>query len=177
MGVCPRAPIESKAAELYHGMAHGRRMAGECRLFCLCTWNFGPKLHPSRERELLPQLWHATLLLYASTLFGVLVTTVFGTHLPNVENALLIAYFVGFVAVLIPLLLLGPHGSAEQVFSTFLNDGNWSSQTLSIFVGLSANAFAFLGESCTLSFLAKKTHADTTQPGVDSVYHVSLNLA
>ena len=92
-----------------------------------------------------PHLWHATLLLYATLAVSILTTTVFGTVLPKLESILLVFYVLGFFAVLIPLVVLAPHGTARDVFATFMNNGGWSSQGLSFFVGLYGNAFAFLG--------------------------------
>lgn len=92
-----------------------------------------------------PQLWHSTLLLYATLVVSIFTTAVLGTFLPKLESILLIAYIVGFIGVLAALVSLGPHGSAKDVFATFLNNGGWSSQGLSFFVGISGSAFAFLG--------------------------------
>ena len=92
-----------------------------------------------------PQLWHATLLLYGTLAVSVFATTVIGTTLPALESILLVAYILGFFGVLVPLVYLGPHGTAKDVFATFLNNGGWSSQGLSFFVGITGNAFAFLG--------------------------------
>ena len=92
-----------------------------------------------------PHLWHATLLLYATLAVAIFATTVIGTTLPKLESILLVFYLLGFFGVLVPLVYLGPHGSAKDVFATFMNSGGWSSQGLSFFVGISGNAFAFLG--------------------------------
>lgn len=97
-----------------------------------------------------PKLWHATLLLYGAVALAVFTTTVVGTVLPKVESCLLIIYIFGFFGVLVPLVYLGPHSDASFVFTTFINNGGWSSQTLSFFVGISGNAFAFLGKSITI---------------------------
>ena len=92
-----------------------------------------------------PMLWHATLLLYGALALSIFTTTVVGTALPRIESTLLVIYTLGFFGVLVPLVYLGPHGSASEVFTTFNNGGGWSSQGLSFFVGISGNAFAFLG--------------------------------
>ena len=76
---------------------------------------------------------------------SIFTTTVVGTVLPKIESILLVIYILGFFGVLVPLVYLGPHGNARDVFTTFINDGGWSSQGLSFFVGISGNAFAFLG--------------------------------
>ncbi|CAG8955886.1 hypothetical protein HYFRA_00008736 [Hymenoscyphus fraxineus] len=92
-----------------------------------------------------PQLWHASLLMYATLAFAVFCTTTIGTFLPKMEIGLLVLYIIGFFAVLVPLVYLGPHGDAYSVFGTFANNGGWSSLGLSFFVGISGNAFTFLG--------------------------------
>jgi len=101
-------------------------------------------------------LWHATLLLYGALALSIFTTTVVGTALPKIESILLVIYILGFVGVMVPLVWLAPHGSGSFVFTTFINDGGWSTQGLSFFVGISANAFAFLG--------------------ADSVYHMSEEI-
>ena len=93
-----------------------------------------------------PRLWHATLLLYGALAISIFTTTVVGTVLPRIESMLLVIYILGFFGVLVPLVYLGPHGNAREVFTTFLNHGGWSSQSLSFFVGIPGNAFAFLGQ-------------------------------
>lgn len=104
------------------------------------------------------KLWHATLLLYAALALSIFTTTVVGSALPRIESVLLVIYILGFFGVLVPLVYLGPHGDAASVFTTFLNNGGWSSQTLSFFVGISGNAFAFLGKS---------TFSVVLLPGID----------
>ena len=59
---------------------------------------------------------------------------------------LLILHILGFFAIIIPLLTLGPRGDTKEVFTTFINTGGWSSQGLSFCIGLMGNVFAFVGE-------------------------------
>ena len=91
------------------------------------------------------QFWHSTLLMYGTLALSVLITTRMGTVLPTIEIILLVIYILGFVGILVPLVYLGPHANAHNIFTTFINNGGWSSQGLSFFVGISGNAFAFLG--------------------------------
>ena len=108
-------------------------------------------VYPSYEG----QLWHATLLLYGALMLSIFTTTVIGTVLPKIEATLLAVYVFGFVGVMVPMVYLGPHGTAHDVFTTFMNNGGWSSQGLSFFVGISGNAFAFLGKStCSAVFFS-----------------------
>ena len=95
--------------------------------------------------EYVPRLWHGTLLLYGVLAAATFFTTILGPALPKIESLLLVFYIVGFFAILVPLVYLGPHGSPQDVFTTFINGGNWPTQGLSFFVGLSGNAFVFLG--------------------------------
>ncbi|TVY35551.1 Choline transport protein [Lachnellula subtilissima] len=96
-----------------------------------------------------PHLWHGTLMMYSVVAFAVFCTTVLGRFLPKMEAGMLFIYIVGYFCVLIPIVWLGPHGDAKSVFRTFVNNGGWSSKTLSFFVGLTGNAFNFVGaDSC-----------------------------
>lgn len=90
--------------------------------------------------------WHGTLLYWAVIFFAVLINTVISNLLPKFEGLILILHIIGFFVILIPLITLAPHGSASDVFTTFLNQGNWPSQGLSFFIGLTGNAFAFVGK-------------------------------
>ena len=98
------------------------------------------------DESYVQQLWHGTLLFYAVLFACVFVNTVVGRALPEVESVLFVVYILGAFGVAVPLIYLAPHGSARAVFTTFLNEGNWSSQTLSWFVGLSGVAYPFQGK-------------------------------
>lgn len=79
---------------------------------------------------------------------GVTFNTVLVRLLPWVEGSILIIHCVGFIIVLVPIVYLGPHGSAHDVFVQYLTLGNYSPGT-SWFVGLITTVFAFLGEFIT----------------------------
>lgn len=89
--------------------------------------------------------WHGTMLFWATLLVAIFVNTVVSSMLPKIEGMILILHVLGFFAVLIPLVYMGPHGSASDVFTLFLNEGGWSTQGLSFFVGLLGSVFSFLG--------------------------------
>ena len=100
------------------------------------------------------QRWHGTLLAWAAILLAVVFNTVLIRALPKVEGMVLVLHILGFVAIFIPLVYLAPHSTASEVFTVFLNGGNWNSQGLSFFIGLVGNASAFLGKSsiCVKSY-------------------------
>ena len=73
------------------------------------------------------------------------VNTYLGRLIPKLEAAILILHVIGFFAILISLVYFAPHGSADYIFTTFLNGGGWSTTTLSFFIGLTTSMFAFIG--------------------------------
>jgi choline transport protein len=90
--------------------------------------------------------WHGTLLLWAVIIIGVAFNTVLARLLPWVEGTILITHCIGFIVVLVPVVYLGPHESAADVFAKYLTLGNYS-PGLSFFVGLITTVFGFLGMS------------------------------
>ncbi|KAM5455668.1 hypothetical protein MaudCBS49596_001569 [Microsporum audouinii] len=92
-----------------------------------------------------PSSWHTTFFLWAVALYCVFINVVTSKLLPAFEKLALALHLVGFLAVLIPLVKFGVKNDASLVFKNFINGGNWSSQGVSFLVGLTGNAFAFLG--------------------------------
>jgi hypothetical protein len=92
-----------------------------------------------------PQNWHVTLLYWAIIAFCVFINIAAGWLLPKFEGALLILHILGFFAILIPLLVLGPQGNAKEIFTTFVNLGGWQTQGLSFCIGIMGSVFAFVG--------------------------------
>jgi choline transport protein len=90
--------------------------------------------------------WQGTLLLYAVIVIGVVFNTVLARLLPWVEGTILITHCVGFIVVLVPMVYLGPHATARDVFVKYLTLGNYN-PGLSFFVGLITTVFGFLGMS------------------------------
>ena len=97
--------------------------------------------------------WRVWLLLWTVLLVAVLINTITGVHLPRFEIAFLILQSLGFLVTIIPLITASSHQSASHVFTSFVNDGGWSSQTLSFWVGIVGNVFAFLGMTPLHNFI------------------------
>jgi choline transport protein len=92
------------------------------------------------------ELWHGTLLLWATLLLCVFINIFVSGALPTIEVIVLIIHVLGFFGILIPLVYLTPsHHSAREIFTTFYNSGGWHSKALAFFVGLQGNALAFVG--------------------------------
>ena len=95
--------------------------------------------------DYVPQAWHMTLYSYATALIGLAINCVGGKLLPRFEGTILILHILGFFAILIPLTYMADHKSAKEVFTHFLNEGQWPTQGLSFFIGLIGPVFAFAG--------------------------------
>ena len=91
--------------------------------------------------------WHGTLICWAVTGVAVFINTVLSGLLPMIEGLVLVVHVLGFVAVLVPLVCLSPHGSIASVFQTTLNSGGWPTQGISYCVGFIGNVATFVGES------------------------------
>ncbi|KAL1646326.1 hypothetical protein SLS58_003283 [Diplodia intermedia] len=110
------------------------------------------------------QRWHGTLLHIAVILVALFFNTITKPLLPIVELILLGLHVVGFFALIIPLVDLAPHASPKEVFATFYNGGDWSTDGLSFFVGLTATMFAFVGCDAASHLAEEIQHASTTIP-------------
>ena len=95
--------------------------------------------------------WHGTLILYGIIFLSLFVNTYLARILPEIEAIVLLLHVIGFFVVLIPLIYLAPHGSAQSVFVTLTNESGWS-KGLPFCIGLSTSMFSFIGKSQHSSF-------------------------
>jgi choline transport protein len=63
------------------------------------------------------------VILIALVTFAQVFNSFFAHKLPLVESGALILHVVGFVAILVPLWVLGMPGNAREVFTTFSDGG------------------------------------------------------
>ena len=96
-------------------------------------------------QQYVPQQWHGTLLFWATIMVSVFVNTVVSSILPTIEGFIFTLHILGFLAILIVLSYMAPHSTASEVFTLFLNEGNWSTQGLSFMIGIIGMAFSFVG--------------------------------
>lgn len=94
--------------------------------------------------------WHTVLIAWAISIFAVLVNSTTGRALARFEGIVLVLHLAGFFGVIIPLVYLAPHNEPSAVFSTFLNEGGWSSQALSFLVGFPSGASTLIGADCAV---------------------------
>lgn len=91
------------------------------------------------------QAWHGTLIYWCIIMLGVVVNVGFAKWLPKLEGFLFIWHIVGFFAVLIPLVYLGPRTDAKFVFTSTADTDSWPNYGIAFCVGLVGNTFPFVG--------------------------------
>lgn len=94
-----------------------------------------------------PTTWQNLLIFWAILIVCLGINTLMSGFLPILETLVLILHVLGFFAIALPLFYLAPHSDPKAIFTTFTNNGGWSSQGLSFFIGLNGNALAFVGKS------------------------------
>lgn len=114
----------------------------------------------------IPQRWHSTLLVIAVMSFSTLFNTVFANRLPLVEACALIIHLVGFFVILGTLWGTGGPSPPSEVFASFTNGGNWSSQGLSCLVGTLSPIFSLIGPDSASHMSEELRDASKTLPRV-----------
>lgn len=90
------------------------------------------------------QRWHGTLIAICITFCVALFNVFLANHLPLIEGIILILHFAGWIAIVVPLWVLGPRTSHSGVWSTFV-DAGWGNQGLACMIGFITSAGAFAG--------------------------------
>ncbi|KAL5337416.1 amino acid/polyamine transporter I [Aspergillus crustosus] len=114
--------------------------------------------------DYVPANWHPTFYYWAVVAFAVGINIVGRSVLPKFEGLILVVHILGFFAVLIPLVSLADIGSAQDVFTQFINEGGWSTQGLSFFVGLIGCVFAFAGGDAAVHMSEEIENAEVIVP-------------
>lgn len=108
-----------------------------------------------------PQPWH-TVFFYWSVLAFVLIMNVAGGQLlPKFEGFILFIHILGFFGILIPMVHLSNHRSANFVFETWINSGGFPDRGLSFLVGLTGVSFAFGGGDAAVHVSSSFCHQIT----------------
>lgn len=123
--------------------------------------------------------WQDVLYGWAILAVAIFVNVVVASSLPFIEGCVLAVHVMGFIAVLIPLIYLSPHGTASDVFFRSLNEGNWSSQGISYCVGFIGNVVTFVGADAAVHvsqfscyafsfYWSKQRHREYRLPGLST---------
>lgn len=89
--------------------------------------------------------YHGTFFSWAVIAVSVFINTVVSGLLPMFEGLILIFHVLGFLAILVTILYMAPHGTAASVFTKSSNGGNWPTQGISYCVGFIGNVATFVG--------------------------------
>ncbi|XHF97054.1 hypothetical protein AWENTII_000658 [Aspergillus wentii] len=111
-----------------------------------------------------PKPWHGTLLFWAVAVFSLVINSVGGKLLPRFEGLILVLHILGFIAIIAPVTAMAEHTSGKEVFTTFLNMGEWPRQGLSFFVGLMGCVFAFAGGDAAVHMSEEIDNAPVVVP-------------
>ena len=87
--------------------------------------------------------WQGTLIVWLALLVSMLVNLAGGKLLPRLETVILVVHVLGFFGILIPLVYMSDHAASHEVFLSFRNGGEFATQALSWFVGMTSLGFAF----------------------------------
>ncbi|KAL3444828.1 amino acid transporter [Aspergillus insuetus] len=110
--------------------------------------------------------WHGTLIYWAILLLAFLVNTVGIRAMPMIENGILVFHVATFFAVLIPLVVLSSHKSADYVFATFENSSGWENDGVAWFLGLLSAAYVLVGYDGACHLSEEMHNASVTLPRV-----------
>lgn len=102
--------------------------------------------------------WQTLLIIWTASLFAVAINSSTGRVLAKFEGLVLLVHLMGFFGVLIPMVYFGRHNEPSAVFTTFLNGGGWSSQTLSFLVGSPSGAASLIGADCAIHLSEEVCH-------------------
>ncbi|KAK5163371.1 uncharacterized protein LTR77_010744 [Saxophila tyrrhenica] len=108
-------------------------LAGLC--FMVCSVIQGLIVLNNLERYVY-RSWHETLITIAVILFVVLFNTLLARRLPLIEGLLLIVHIGGLLAIIIPLWVLAPRGTAHETLFNFTTTGGWDNLGLAALIGM-----------------------------------------
>lgn len=103
-----------------------------------------------------PTNWQGTLFVFTTVLLVWVVNTYLIGVVPMLQNALTWIHVLAFLAIIIVLWTKAPLNSASDVFTTFTNEGGWSSTGLSLMIGQITAIYALVG-SDTAAHMAEET--------------------
>ncbi|OTA99028.1 hypothetical protein M426DRAFT_325490 [Hypoxylon sp. CI-4A] len=118
--------------------------------------------------------WHTVLIMWAAAVFSVLVNSTTGRALAKFESFVLILHLTGFFGVLIPMVYFAPHNTPSDVFTTFSNNGGWSTQALAFFVGIPTVAGTLTGADCAVHMSEEVRGANIVVPRA-LMYTICIN--
>lgn len=108
--------------------------------------------------------WQTTLLMWAFNLVTIGFNTWGSGFMPALEIGSLILHAVGFFIVLIPILVMTPKNSAEEVFSHWENNSGWSSMGTAFMLSQITILYCSLGSDSVVHISEEVEDASVTVP-------------
>lgn len=107
--------------------------------------------------------YHGTLLVIGIAFFAIIFNTILAKKLPLIEGLLVFLHILG-VVIVIPLWVLAPLRDAHSVFVDFTNNGGWSTDGLSMMIGMLPVALSLLGLDCSVHMAEETKDSSRTLP-------------
>ncbi|KAJ5281343.1 hypothetical protein N7478_006715 [Penicillium angulare] len=111
-----------------------------------------------------PKAWHGTMIVWCSLLVAFGANMIGGKFLPRAESLILVVHILGFFGILIPLVYMSNHKSTNEVFTEFTNGGEFATDSLSWFVGMTGCVFSFAGGDAAVHMAEEVGNAATAIP-------------
>jgi hypothetical protein len=89
------------------------------------------------------------LLVIGLAFFAIIFNTILAKKLPLIKGLLVFLHILG-VVIVIPSWVLAPLRDAHSVFVDFTNNGGWSTNGLSMIIGMLPVALSLLGLDCSV---------------------------
>lgn len=113
-----------------------------------------------------PTNWQGTLLTWLVIAVCVFINTVIPGALPRIEIGTVFFHVAGFIAIVAAIWACAPHNTAEFVFTSTQNEGNWPTQGLSYCVGFLGNVATFVGADASVHLAEEVSNPSLTIPRV-----------
>ena len=91
------------------------------------------------------QNWHGTLLIIAALACTIIFNTALAVHLPFIEVIVLFIHITAFLATIITVWVMAPHGDPVNILLTFKNNGGWPSTGLAALIGIQTPISSMMG--------------------------------
>lgn len=108
--------------------------------------------------------WQICLIMWAFNLITIAFNTWGSVFMPALEIGSLILHGIGFLIVLIPILVLCPKNSAEEVFSHWENNSGWPSMGTAFFLSQITILYCSLGSDSVVHISEEVEDASVTVP-------------
>lgn len=108
--------------------------------------------------------WQITLLMWAFNLVTIVFNTWGSGFMPALEVGSLITHAVGWFVVIIPILVMTPKNSAEEVFVHWENNSGWSSMGTAFMLSQITILYCSLGSDSVVHISEEVEDASVTVP-------------